>query len=100
MNISNLDKAEVFAALYNAAKVEKYGFFFHHPCLVLDREQAAQLLSITTNFDYLNGKVLKIDLSGDELDTYLYNRKNGPNAAENALKPLLGQQSVLSMQYK
>lgn len=47
------------------------------------------MLSKSTYFDYLNGKVLKVDLSTDELDTFLYNRDNGPDAAEKALEPLL-----------
>lgn len=71
------------------------GFFSRNSGFVLDKEKAAQLLSETTYFDYLNGRVLKINLSGDELDTYLYNRDNGPDAAENALEPLVKQQASL-----
>ena len=39
-------------------------------------------------FDYLNGRVMKIDLSGDELDTRLYNRDNGVDSAENVIRAL------------
>ena len=36
----------------------------NNPGFVLDKEKAAQLLSRSTSFDYLNGKVLKINFQG------------------------------------
>ena len=36
-------------------------------------------------FDYLNGRVMKIDLSEDMLDPWLYDRDNGEGAAARAL---------------
>lgn len=89
MKINHLDKAEVLIALYNAAKIQGTGFFVHRADFKLTHKKASELLRNTTSFDYLNGKVLKIDLSGDELNTFLYNRDNGPNAAENAIQPLM-----------
>jgi hypothetical protein len=97
LKIANLDKAEVLVALYNAAKAQGRGFLSHKQDSVFDKEKATQLLSKATYFDYLDGKPLKIDLSGDELDTFLYNRNNGVDAAENALNPLLEQQATLTM---
>ena len=38
-----------------------------------------------TYFDYLNGRVMKIDVASEPLDTRLYNRDNGFGAAEAAL---------------
>ncbi len=45
-----------------------------------------------TYFDYVKGRVMKIDLSGNELRTALYNRDNGVEAAEEILKNLLAKE--------
>lgn len=39
-------------------------------------------------FDYLKGRVMKVDLSTDDVDTQWYNRDNGENAAEDAVAAL------------
>lgn len=36
-------------------------------------------------FDYVNGRPLKVDLSGDEFDPYLYDRDNGEGVADKAM---------------
>lgn len=89
MKITGLNKAEVLVALYNRAKIQGMGFMSNNSGFVMNTEKAKELLSKKIDFDYLNGKVMKINLSGDELDTYLYNRDNGHNAAEDAIKPLI-----------
>jgi hypothetical protein len=88
MNISNLSKAKVLAALYNNSKPQGRGFL-HADSQLMTEEEAQKLLdSDQTSFEYLKGRVMKVDLSGDELDTWLYNRDNGENAAETALSGL------------
>lgn len=87
MNISHLSKAKVLAALYNNSKALGMGAF-HYDLAPMTEEQAASLLETHKTFDYLNGRVMKIDLNGDELDTRLYNRDLGTNAAENVIKSL------------
>ena len=37
-------------------------------------------------FDYLYGRVMKVDLSKDTFDPFLYDRDNGQGAAERAIK--------------
>ena len=82
IDIKNLDKAEILAALFNGSQPLGRGFL-HPQCDVqINREDAAKYLSVTTKFDYLNGRVLKIDLSGDSFDPRLYDRDNGTGAAE------------------
>ena len=85
-----LTKAAVLAALYNAAKPQGMGFLHYHPTLMTEEEAATILVSGTTYFDYLRGRVMKIDLSHDveSLNTSLYNRDNGPGAAERAIAAL------------
>ena len=85
MDISKLSKAKVLAALFNAAKPQGMGFLHFRPEHVMDENEAAGLLTLTKDFDYLEGRVMKINLEPDVLNTRLYNRDNGENAAENAI---------------
>ena len=39
--------------------------------------------------DYIKGKVMKIDISGDDVDTTLYDRDNGSGAAKEIIEYLL-----------
>jgi hypothetical protein len=88
MNISGMNKAKILAALYNNSKPQGMGFL-HFDDQPMTQEEAQELLdSGQTYFDYLKGRVMKIDLSGDELETWLYNRDNGENAAEAVLANL------------
>lgn len=86
MEIKKLNKAEVLAALYNNAKVQGMGIL-QADDKVMTTEDAAKILeSGQTYFDYLKGRVMKVDIN--ELDFRLYNRDNGEGAAENAIKEL------------
>jgi len=88
MNISKLSKAKVLAALYNGSKVQGMGIFQAKPGAMSEAEAQKLLDSGQTYFDYLHGKVMKIDLSGDELETWLYNRDNGQGSAERIIESL------------
>lgn len=90
MNIANLDKAAVLAALYNRAQTQGLAALEYRMETMPLAEARTILESGKTNFDYLKGRVLKIDLRGDELDTRLYDRDNGPGAAAEALATLKG----------
>lgn len=48
-------------------------------------EQARELLNDTTDFDYLYGRIMKIDLTNNIVNTWGYNRDNGKDAAEHAI---------------
>lgn len=39
-------------------------------------------------FDYVLGRVMKVNLAGDSMRTGLYNRDNGANAAERIISEL------------
>ncbi|MFA5333053.1 MAG: hypothetical protein WC376_00985 [Candidatus Nanoarchaeia archaeon] len=94
MNISKLDKAEVLAALYNASKPQGMGFIQFNPNPMSVNEARQYIETGITYFDYLKGRVMKIDLSSDELLTGLYNRDNGENAAEKVLMPLIKSKAI------
>ena len=89
MNIANLNKAAVLAALYNGSRQQGMGFMHARGDEGMTVEQAqAEIDAQGTYFDYLHGRVLKIDLSTDDLYTGLYNRDNGQGAAERIIESL------------
>ncbi|MBT5338645.1 hypothetical protein HN643_04590 [Candidatus Falkowbacteria bacterium] len=88
MNISHLDKAQVLAALYNNAKVQGQGALRADSDRMTEEEARGLLASGQTYFDYIKDRVMKVDLSGDDFNTRLFNRDNGENAAEEILSAL------------
>jgi len=95
INISKMNKAEVLSALYNAAKPQGMGYLHYDPTKMSVKE-AAYIIeeSPTTYFDYLKGRVLKVDLNDEQLDFWAYDRDNGTAAAANALSKITGYQGV------
>lgn len=101
MNITDLNKVDVLIALYNAAKISMSGFFALNTFTnaTLDRARAEKLLSEKIYFDYIDNRELKVNLT-DILKTFSYNRANGPNAAENAIKALMTNKALITNQMK
>lgn len=97
IDISTFDKADVLAALYNASKPLGMGFLNYDPT-PMDKVEAKEYIeqhtrkfsdgTISCYFDYLKGRVMKVDLGGKYLDPRLYDRDNGPGAAERAIAKL------------
>lgn len=90
VNIRGLDKADVLRVLYNNARVQGMGFLQALPG-DMSKEDAQELVKDRHNpyFDYLHGRVMKVDLSSDEeFDPRLYDRDNGSGAAERAIGSL------------
>lgn len=87
ISLTGLNKAVVLAALYNASKPQGMGFLHYNPSPMTPAE-AETLLKQTSRFDYLKGRVMKVDLSGSEFDAWGYDRDNGKNAAENVIAEL------------
>ena len=94
MNIQGLDKAEVLAALFNASRQQGLGFLDTRGNSQMSVESAQEILTKTQHFDYLHGRVMKLSLDGDELETRLYDRDNGEGAAERALSELIAAKSA------
>lgn len=86
ISIAGMDKAAVLAALYNAAKPLGLGWLHYDPTPMTIETARKLLKSGQTYFDYVGGRVMKVDLAGDEFDSRLYDLDNGEGAAENALK--------------
>ena len=85
INIEGLNKAEVLRDLYNASKVQGLGFL-QATGVPMATTEAEELLTQTTYFDYLHGKVMKINLVSDvEFDEWGYDRDNGPGSAKRVI---------------
>lgn len=94
IDISKMDKAEVLAKLYNASKAQGMGMLQFVPG-DMSVEEAREFLKKGTNdlgfrtvpmrFDYLQGRVMKVDLSGEQINEQLYDRDLGEGAAARAL---------------
>jgi hypothetical protein len=86
-----MDKVEILRKLYDNAKPQGMGFFHFTPERMTTEEANILFNSCEDKyFDYVKGRVMKIDLNGDILDTYLYNRDNGDGSAEYILKDMNG----------
>lgn len=96
INIKGLDKAEVLLALWNASKMQGMSFLGFSEPLTLAKAvecvEEARHIGISGEeeiyFDYLNGKVMKIDIAPDFIDPRLYDRDNGEGAAQRAIDNL------------
>ena len=88
VDITGLDKAAVLAALYNASLPQGMGILHYRP-EPMSTEQARTLLGQTTYFDYLVGRVMKVDLESDtEFDSWGYDRDLGADAAARVIADL------------
>ena len=84
IDISKLNKGEVLAALYNNSMPLGMGILHFTP-EDMTKEQGEELLKSQTYFNYLQGRVMKVDLSKDEFSPHLYDRNNGEGAAQRAI---------------
>lgn len=90
MNIQGLDKAAVLAALFNASRQQGMGFMDSRGAKPMTVEDARNVLAEHgPYFDYLYGRVMKIGLDDDEMETRLYDRDNGQGAAERAVLAMI-----------
>lgn len=88
IDLREINKAAVLATLYNASKPQGMRFLQYDPTPMTVKE-AEELLKHQTDFDYLKGRVMKINLEGDTLDTWDYDQENGVDAAQMAIDSYL-----------
>jgi hypothetical protein len=83
VNIAGLDKADLLMRAFNASHQLGLGQGDPEGRQDMTKERAGELISQGYQvFDYVHGRVLKIDISGDEVRTYAYNRDVGPGVLE------------------
>lgn len=85
-----MNKAEVFAALYNAAKPKGAGFINYDPRSITP-EEAVEITKgdFDISFQYVKGRVMKINLSGDEFDPSGYDSENGSDTSQYVIDALI-----------
>jgi len=98
ISIKGLSKAALLAALYNHSRPmgmgmlrARHGNMSHDEAAALIADPSQQdngSRGSRLRFDYVNGRPLKVDLTDDTLHTGLYNRDNGPGAAEAVVEAL------------
>ena len=88
IDITGLSKAAVLAALYNASKTQGLGFLQYTPEPMTEAQAAKWIEKWGLSADYLNGRVMKVELCGNTFSPWLYDRDNGRGAAAAALAPL------------
>ena len=93
VNIKGLDKARVLKALYEHSHAQGLVAFQAVHMGVPTLEYFTGLLEQGTYFDYLGGRVLKVDLSVDEFDERLYDRDCGEGAAQRDVDSIRDEQA-------
>jgi hypothetical protein len=79
IDITGIDKVELLRALYANAKVLGLGLLQYSAAPLTQEEAKAALAH--GYIDYLMGRVMKVDLTGDTLKPSLYDRDNGEGRA-------------------
>ncbi len=88
INIAGMDKAELLAALYNNSQPLGLGFL-QADANPMTRDEAAEIIRDQgLYFDYLKGRVMKINLEGDELNPWGYDRDNGQGSVASVIENL------------
>jgi hypothetical protein len=89
VDIAGLEKAEVLAALFNASHALGMGLL-HYDTEGMQVEEARELLTHQRYFDYLQGRVMKIEIpeEGDLLNPWGYDRDNGEGAVAGVVAAL------------
>jgi len=80
INISGLDKKELLRKLWENSQVASFFTMNHMPPPKLNEKELTE--SVNGYVDYLCGRVIKCDLTGNMADPQMYDRDNGKGAFE------------------
>lgn len=88
VDITGIEKSVLLAALFNASKPLGYGAL-HFNAKPMTAEEAQEIINEQGfRFDYLNGRVMKINISGDTVNVWGYDRDNGTGAVKSIVEGL------------
>ena len=85
IDISDYNKADVLAALYNNSKSIGLVHLLYKEEDMTKLEAKNIIDAGQSYFDYLYGRVMKVVLKDDSFDPAMYDRDNGPGAARAAI---------------
>ncbi len=88
VDISGIDKKALLRGLYSMARTPQGSRVFQYVQNDPLSDSAAEEILEMGDIEYLRGRVMKIDISGDSVDTFLYDRDNGAGAAEEVINGL------------
>ena len=89
VDISGLDKVEILQALFDRAQPVGMGYIHYDKNHKLSQKDAQRILEEEDgDADYIFGRYMKVDVSGDQLETWEYNSENGDNVAEEIIQEL------------
>jgi len=90
INIEGINKARLLQALFNHSHQQGLGLLDESGAVDMTIEDAQSIVQKFVNsqdrwpltFDYLRGRVMKVNIDGDEFDSKRYDRDVGEGAAE------------------
>lgn len=91
VNISGLSKAQVLAALVNSSKLQGNSWLDPKANKTMSVSDAQEIIDSRQDylyFDYVWGRVIKCDLTGEEFSESLYDRDIGPGSAQKVIAAL------------
>lgn len=92
INVSGISPAKLLAALYNNSVPVGFGILQAQHSPMTDEQAEREFNTRARNgrayFDYLHGRVMKVEIGGDELDPRLYDRDLGQGAAARVVASL------------
>lgn len=89
INIKGMNKANVLQALFNHSKQQGLGVLDESGRKSMSIDDAKSIVEQSLRFDYLRGRVLKVDISGDQFNEWCYDRDNGQGAALQAIESIV-----------
>jgi hypothetical protein len=86
INISGIDKISLLRALWENQKIA--AFFTNFPKLApsFDEDEAKE--AVKDYIDYFRGRAIKANISGDEMDSFCYDRDAGNGTALKVVSSL------------
>lgn len=89
INILNINKAALLAGLHNNTKAIGLGKFQDIGRDMLVTEAQDHIDDRGYGYDYLCGRPLKVDISGDKFDSRLYDRNAGERIGQKVVDNLI-----------
>lgn len=85
ISIKGLDKAVCLKALHDASHTQGMSSLGTYTANFTVDDAARELKSNRDYIDYCNGRVIKVDFHGDEINEVLYDRDCGAGACRKAI---------------